>query len=130
MRYELSTDKPFRALKDSGADVTLWNNHLENLKTNIGQENCTWFKAPWLFSECYMYRRVREVMLLCKTEMKNYDPFERAKIEACEQSRETISSLIRNLCPLNYEEEKTNTDLLQKRFHIVLQVIKSLKVEF
>jgi hypothetical protein len=57
LRYELTTDKPFKQFEDKGQDVDLWNSHLEKLKATIGEENCSWFKAPWLFSECYMYRR-------------------------------------------------------------------------
>ncbi len=106
LRYELSTDKPFRLLKDNGEDVNIWNNHLESLKLNIGETNCSWFKAPWLFAECYMYRRIREVMLMCKTDMKNYDPFENAKIEGIISKFPIISSLFRQTY-LNLKQNKS-----------------------
>jgi len=118
----LTTDKPFKKLEDKGLDADLWNDHLEKMKATTGGENCTWFKAPWLFSECYMYRRVREIMLLCKTSMKDYDPFEKSKIEACELNKRTVSALIRNLCPLDYENETNDTILQRKRFHTIIQV--------
>ena len=72
--------------------------------------------------------RVREIMLLCQTGMSEYDPFEKVKIEACELNKRTVSALIRSLCPLDYENEKNDTVLQQKRFHTIIQVLNQTKL--
>ncbi len=100
----------------------MWNEAYDEIKQVLGEENCTWFKGPWLFSECYLYRRIREAMLLCKTEMKHYDPFEQAKQETHDLSRNSTHNLISSLCPLNWEEEKTNSELQYERFRIIVEV--------
>jgi hypothetical protein len=107
---------------DSGEDAQLWNGALEEMEKDIGLENCTWFRGPWLFAECYMYRRVREAMLLCKTDMKHCDPYENSKLETHEKNANTVFQLIAALCPLNLEEEKTNVEVLKRRYVIAMEV--------
>ena len=104
-------------MEHESADSKLWNDQLEAM----GEQNSTWFKSTWLFAECYMYRRVREAMLSCRTQMKYYDPFEQAKLETCQLGRSSVSSLIRALRPL---ENFTDTNLTHKNFHSIIQVIK------
>ena len=124
LRYELTTDKQFVPLKDNGDDVQVWNQALEELRGEIGAANLSWFKAPWLFAECYMYRRIREALLACKSDMKHYDPFEQAKIDTCEQSKKSTSKLIAAICPIGFDkDEKENPEVLRKRFYTIAQVI-------
>jgi damage-control phosphatase, subfamily III len=101
----------------------LWNKSLIDLKNEIGEENFTWFKAPWLYSECYLYRRIREAMMLSKSSLRFYDPFEQAKCDSYKQSLETIFDLIIGVCPLNFEsvEKKNENNLLNERFRILVE---------
>ena len=128
LRYEMVTDKPLRPLDDDGADVALWNQSYEEIKQTIGLDDCTWFKAPWIYTECYLYRRIREAMLTSspsKSQFVEYDPFEEAKIESYELSQKNISGLITTLCPLNFAEEEQGVDrsqVLKNRFQIIVQV--------
>jgi damage-control phosphatase, subfamily III len=123
LRYELQTDKQLTKINDSGEDAYLWNEALEQLESTVGLDNLTWFKAPWLMSECYMYRRIREAMLNCSTELKNYDPYEEAKIETYKQAETTIINLIKNVCPIDFEdEEKNNLVLREMRLKLLLEV--------
>ncbi|RNA39509.1 hypothetical protein BpHYR1_050362 [Brachionus plicatilis] len=123
LRYELTTDKNLKEITDSGSDSTLWNTALEELKSQIGPDNCTWFKSPWLFAECYVYRRIREAMLLCTTSLKDYDPYEKSKLESHEQSLKSVFQLITNLCPLNFNEEKQNESLMRERFREIMEAL-------
>lgn len=123
LRYELTTDKPFKQLTDTGSDAHMWNEALEKLILQIGKENCTWFKGPWLYAECYMYRRIREAMLLCSSEVRSYDPFEESKIESHALSNKSTFGLISALCPLNYDDEKTNEELAKRRFGIIVEAL-------
>lgn len=122
MRYELSTDKPLRRLNDTGDDSNLWNEALDKLEKEIQTENLTWFKAPWLFTECYMYRRIREAMLLCSTEVKDFDPFDEVKREGFHEQQHTIFGLISVLCPIDFQNEKENRETLRSRLQAILQV--------
>jgi hypothetical protein len=117
-------------LIDSGSDLKQWNDAIEELELTIGEENCTWFKAPWLFTECYVYRRIREAMLLCTSEMKNYDPYENAKLETHETNVNSVFQLITSLCPLDFENEKTNADLLKRRYVTIVEVRIEKEINF
>lgn len=120
LRYELTTDKPLKVITDEGEDAHLWNKALEELESRISKENATWFKAPWLFTECYMYRRIREAMLLCESKLKFYDVYEESKKDAYRSTEQTIISLIKGLCPLDRNE--IDTELLKEIFETTLQV--------
>lgn len=65
LRNELQTDKPVLPLTDGFPDAAQWNKYLEQQQARLGsEENTSWFKAPWLYVECYMYRRIHEALLL------------------------------------------------------------------
>lgn len=122
LRYELTTDKPLRVLQDSGDDANIWNEALLELEKQITTENLTWFKAPWLFTECYMYRRIREAMLLCTTPVRDFDPFEEVKKEGFFEQHNTIFNLISVLCPIDFQNEKDNIETMKNRLKAILQV--------
>jgi hypothetical protein len=45
-----------RPLPEDGLpDIAGYNTELEELKQKMGGE-LKWFNAPWLYSECYLYR--------------------------------------------------------------------------
>ena len=60
LRYELETDKQMEPIK-SGADLKAWDMVFERYQKKFG-ENPKWFAVSWLFAECYMYRRVVEIL--------------------------------------------------------------------
>lgn len=65
MRNELQTDKPILALTDGLQDAESWNEYLQRHQRMQGdQESVSWFKSPWLYVECYMYRRIQEALWL------------------------------------------------------------------
>ncbi len=122
LRYELATDKPYRRLTDSGEDVNMWNEAYEEVLKTFGAENSSWFKGPWLFAECYMYRRVREAMLLCKSTLRDYDPFEHSKIESHESNAKSVFQLISSICPIDFAEEKNDNQIMHRRFQVIMEV--------
>lgn len=124
LRYEVTTDKPLRKIDDSGEDLELWNKSIDELEKEIGVENCTWFKAPWLFSECYVYRRIREAMITCSSDLKHYDPFEHSKLETHNHNLNSVFQLICATCPLDFENEKLDQNLLHKRFSLIMEARK------
>ncbi|CAG0920301.1 unnamed protein product [Notodromas monacha] len=66
LRYELMTDKPLSPLNESELpDVHDWNHSLEEARFDCAakHEDCSWFTAPWLLVECYLYRRIKDAFL-------------------------------------------------------------------
>ena len=127
LRYELVTDKPFRKLTDDDDDdhnsASMWNEAIDELESRIGSSNMTWYKAPWLFVECYMYRRIREALMLCRTNLKYLDPYEWSKNETHESNAPSVFQLIKSVCPLNFEqEEKSDSNILKRRYQIIMEV--------
>lgn len=75
MRNELLTDKPVLELADELQDTQSWNLYLQRQQDLQGdQDSVSWFKSPWLYVECYMYRRVQEALWL-KWELFSLVPF-------------------------------------------------------
>ena len=60
LKSTMQRNKPLVPLTGDAADIPLWNRLLE--EQWVAGEPPVWFEAPWLFVECYMYRRIREVM--------------------------------------------------------------------
>jgi hypothetical protein len=55
--------------------------------------------------------------------MRDYDPFEMAKWETNEMSKTSVHSLIKALCPLDFEQdEATNVAVQQERFRVIVEV--------
>lgn len=52
----------------------------------------SWLKAPWLFTECYLFRRINAPFSL-STHWKNYDVFARQKIKTFRSSRPAVLEL-------------------------------------
>lgn len=64
LRNELQTDKPVLELEDGMADTDLWNQYLQKQQALLDKQEPSWFKSPWLYVECYMYRRIQESLNL------------------------------------------------------------------
>ncbi|TRM60293.1 hypothetical protein BD626DRAFT_407754, partial [Schizophyllum amplum] len=75
LKYEMARDKELQTLYDDGEPhVELYNSQLEELKK---EGKNTWYTAPWLFAECYLYRLLRNYFLAAK--WTDYDPFFKQK---------------------------------------------------
>lgn len=50
---------------DGLPDAEIWNRYLQrHWQVEEDQEAVSWFKSPWLYVECYMYRRIQEALWL------------------------------------------------------------------
>ncbi|VDN31152.1 unnamed protein product, partial [Dibothriocephalus latus] len=88
LRYELVTDKPFATLFDEPtSDVDQWNSEIAHLEE--GRNSA--FSASWLFAECYMYRRIMNIV---SQSLPSFDPFAERKLEGFQNSRTLIASMI------------------------------------
>ncbi|KAF9159459.1 hypothetical protein DFQ26_006497, partial [Actinomortierella ambigua] len=91
LRYEMQRDKPFRPLTDTDPDVEEWNANLAKY-----YPTSSWFKASWLFAECYLYRRVREAFAL-STHWRDYDPFFEQKQSVFKSSQKAVLAIATRL---------------------------------
>jgi len=79
LKYEMQHDNKFSPIaanpEDKDDDAFIWNQYIQEFE-NSGTG--TWFQATWLFSECYMYRRMREAIVHLSPESV-FDPFREQK---------------------------------------------------
>ncbi|KAF4796316.1 coiled-coil domain containing 170 [Turdus rufiventris] len=122
LRNELQTDKPVTPLEDELPDAALWNQYLDyqrNLPNGNGEPS--WFQSPWLYVECYMYRRIHAA-LAQNPPIDNFDVFKEGKAQNFFVSQEAIIAL----CTYFQELLKNIKDLdekqLQEEFFKLLQV--------
>ncbi|KAI0465555.1 hypothetical protein F4859DRAFT_377974 [Xylaria cf. heliscus] len=87
LKYEMQHDRQLTPIRDDGQpDVALYNRELEALGTP------TWFAVPWLYCECYLYRRISTSFRL-STHWSSYDVFARQKINTFRSSRPAVLEL-------------------------------------
>ena len=91
LRNEVQTNKPILILTDSDSDVIDWNNYLKEETERSNGENPTWFNNPWLYVECYMYRRIQEAVNLTRT-LKHVDVFQEQKEETFLLSQSAVEA--------------------------------------
>lgn len=86
-KYELQHDRPLQPLVEDGEpDVAGYNSELEEL----GYPR--WFNVPWLYAECYVYRRI-STFFAPSSHWKNYDVFGRQKMATFKSSRPAVVEL-------------------------------------
>ena len=87
LKYEVQHDRVLSPLLDDGQpDIAGYNTEL------AARGNPTWHHVSWLFSECYLYRRVHTFFGLT-THWKNYDVFARSKASTFRSSRSAVLEL-------------------------------------
>lgn len=60
LRYQMQTDKAMAVIR-CGLDVEQWNAVFEVYRKELGTEP-SWFSVSWLFAECFMYRKIADVI--------------------------------------------------------------------
>uniref|UniRef100_A0A8C3XCU4 Damage-control phosphatase ARMT1 n=1 Tax=Cyanoderma ruficeps TaxID=181631 RepID=A0A8C3XCU4_9PASS len=122
LRNELQTDKPVTPLEDELPDAALWNQYLDyqrNLPNGNGEPS--WFQSPWLYIECYMYRRIHAALAL-NPPINNFDVFKEGKAQNFFESQEAVIAL----CTYFQELLKNIKDLEEKQLQE--ELLKLLQV--
>ncbi|CAI5451314.1 unnamed protein product [Caenorhabditis angaria] len=81
LRYLIMTDKPLENLIDNADDAMMWNGMLQELREHdmqLEQETVTWYRADWLFVECYLYRYIYSAVY-STVKMREFDYFQTNK---------------------------------------------------
>ncbi|KAA8647628.1 hypothetical protein EYZ11_003241 [Aspergillus tanneri] len=100
LKYELQHNRQLTPLPNDGkAGITEYNKELEQ------RGNPSWHNVPWLYSECYLYRRISTFFAL-STHWKDYDVFARQKISTFKSSRPAVLELAARYKELALEAEK------------------------
>ncbi|KAL1995186.1 hypothetical protein VTN49DRAFT_1373 [Thermomyces lanuginosus] len=87
LKYELQHNRQLTPLLDDGEpDIAEYNKELEQ------RGQLTWYNAPWLYTECYLYRRIATLFARSK-HWKNYDVFARQKLSTFKSSRAAVLEL-------------------------------------
>ncbi|TSR99412.1 Protein-glutamate O-methyltransferase [Bagarius yarrelli] len=122
MRNELQTDKPLLLLSDSAEDTDAWNRYMKRQQDLMEDgQPVSWFKSPWLYVECYMYRRIQEALWLSPP-ICDYDAFEEGKTRSFFESQQAIMSLCTDLRTILTSADTQNKDSLFQPFLRLLQV--------
>lgn len=87
LKYEVQHDRQLVPIRDDGfPDVDVYNKELEQLG------NPSWLSVSWLYSECYLFRRMSTSFALSE-HWKTYDVFARQKIKTFRSSRPAVLEL-------------------------------------
>lgn len=132
LKYEMQHNRALSPLEDDGFDdIKLYNDELQqriegDLDGPKG-EVPKWHNVEWLFSECYMYRRIYTIFSR-STLWKNYDYFQRQKISTFRSSRPAVLELC-----AKYKEIITNirqNDEVVKDMHDPAKIAEAEKLLF
>ncbi|KAF2738619.1 DUF89-domain-containing protein [Polyplosphaeria fusca] len=103
LKHELQHDRQITPLPDLGeSDVEGYNKELEALG------ELKWHSAPWLYSECYMYRRISSIFQQTQ-KWKSYDLFARQKMSTFKSSRPAVLELAARYKEIVTELESKHT---------------------
>ena len=87
LKYELQHNRQLTPLEDDGqADIALYNDELRQ------RQNPKWHDVSWLYSECYLYRRMNTLFARSK-HWRSYDIFARQKIDTFKSSQKAVIQL-------------------------------------
>ncbi|KAM4675670.1 damage-control phosphatase ARMT1 [Discoglossus pictus] len=122
LRNELQTDKPLLPLTDNQPDAHFWNQYLQYQKTLQDDDSePSWFTSPWLYVECYLYRRIQEGLVFSPP-ISEFDVFEEVKNESFFQSQTAIIALCTYLQELKKNMANLTENQKLEEFYKLLQV--------
>ncbi|KAI9155139.1 DUF89 domain-containing protein [Paramyrothecium foliicola] len=88
LKYEIEHDRELTPIPDDGIeDIAAYNKELEQRGPNLH-----WHDVPWVYGECYMYRRISSYFKQTKN-WKDYDIFGRQKMDTFRNSRNAVLEL-------------------------------------
>ncbi|KPJ14847.1 UPF0364 protein C6orf211-like [Papilio machaon] len=111
LKNDLVTNKKYDLLTVDTPEAKRWNQWIENCDSQH------YFTNTWVFTECYVYRRLREGCELSKG-LKNFDPFDEQKLKAFQNSLEPMcvvaDKLVTMLSPSDKDKRKADFITLLK----------------
>ncbi|KAL5245229.1 hypothetical protein ACI65C_012639 [Semiaphis heraclei] len=105
---EILNNNPLRKIDCTSTLALMWNQILE--KKFNSDSVVTWFDTEWLFTENYLYIRIKEICEQMKT-LQNYDPFKILKYNAFDESETTMIAIAEFLIFQFSKKELDSTSL-------------------
>ncbi|TFK28507.1 DUF89 domain-containing protein [Coprinopsis marcescibilis] len=107
LKYEMARDRELEPIDEDGEpNVEVYNKGLEELKAEAKN---TWFTAPWLYAECYLYRLLRSYFTATK-HWKLYDPFLSSKTKTFKHSGDSVYKLATTVYELAKNKDELRAD--------------------
>ncbi|KAJ6476204.1 DUF89 domain-containing protein [Mycena sanguinolenta] len=106
LKYEMGRNYIMEPIAVDGEPNEMYNSELQRL---AGDAKNTWFTAPWLFAECYLYRLLRSYFAQT-TQWCSFDPFASQKIDTFKQSAKAIYQIGTTMHELHEEHAKLESD--------------------
>lgn len=121
LKHRMARDQSLEPISEDGdVSVDVYNDELAQLaKTHQD----TWFTAPWLFAECYLYRLLRSYFNETR-QWRNFDPFFAQKEQMFKNSSVAIYQISTSMHELknDREELRSNPDKLLVIFREMIQM--------
>ncbi|KAH8860717.1 Protein-glutamate O-methyltransferase [Schistosoma japonicum] len=103
LRYDIMTNKPVTFLSFpllGSAEMELWEHLLSVFGVKLKRSDdikpeglhLCWYDLPWLFAECYLYRRIVDVV--AQSGLNEFDPFYLKKQHSFKNAGSFISSIL------------------------------------
>lgn len=122
LRNEVQTDKPILELTDGLRDLEAWNLYLQRHESLQGDKGLvSWFKSPWLYVECYMYRRIQEAIWL-NPPINEFDVFNEGKTQSFFESQQATTALCTYLETAKKDKDGLSKNQVFDHFIKLLQV--------
>ncbi|KAG1801027.1 uncharacterized protein HD556DRAFT_1230072 [Suillus plorans] len=121
LKYRMARDHDLENIpQDGDILVAEYNAELESLKQTSRD---TWFRAPWLYAECYLYRLIRAYFNQ-RTSWRGYDPFSTQKEEMFKNSGAAIYQIATTMHELESGKVKLqgDSDKLEVLFKEMIQM--------
>ncbi|CAG4980417.1 unnamed protein product [Colias eurytheme] len=99
LKNDLVTNKPYDLLKVDSPEAKRWNEWISAV------DSPSYFLNTWVFTECYVYRRLREGCELNKT-LEKFDPFDEQKAQSFTNSLEPMCIVAEKLSTMLQPSDK------------------------
>ncbi|KAJ7073264.1 DUF89 domain-containing protein [Mycena belliarum] len=106
LKYEMGRNYAMQPIPADGEPADSYNAELARL---AAEEKNTWFTAPWLFAECYLYRLLRSFFAQT-TRWAAFDPFASQKTDTFRGSAKAIYQLATTMHELDAERATLQSD--------------------
>lgn len=117
LRYNIEHNREIEPMasskEESASDVEEYNAELVSLAQKYGsgsRAQLAWHEAPWLFSECFMYRQIA-CYFESSTHWQDYDVFLRQKNSTFTKSADSVAELALKYRKLHNDLSSSGSDL-------------------
>ncbi|EIN05895.1 DUF89-domain-containing protein [Punctularia strigosozonata HHB-11173 SS5] len=109
LKYQMARDHKLELIpSDNEPFVELYNTELAELSQS---NKDTWFTAPWLYAECYLYRLLRSWFTTSPSMFwQSFDPFFGQKMDTLKSSGDAIYQLATTLHEVSEEKDTLESD--------------------